>query len=140
MTSYYVILFNYLCVNGKLKMCTISAIIENLTEFRPEVSNDAVKQGLLLWLLRRLKLKLPFDANKLYASEMLSILLQDNDTNRQTLGELDGIDALLQQLAVSCNNFFSSLFLIFRSKIILLLQCSFSFINAMILTLQKNRK
>lgn len=75
------------------------AIIENLTEFRPEVSNDAVKQGLLLWLLRRLKLKLPFDANKLYASEMLSILLQDNDTNRQTLGELDGIDALLQQLA-----------------------------------------
>lgn len=75
------------------------AIIENLTEFRPEVCGDAAKQGLLHWLLRRLKLKIPFDANKLYASEILSILLQDNDTNRLALGELDGIDTLLQQLA-----------------------------------------
>lgn len=79
---------------------SILAIIENLTEFRPEVCGDAAKQGLLHWLLRRLKLKIPFDANKLYASEILSILLQDNDTNRLALGELDGIDTLLQQLAV----------------------------------------
>lgn len=77
------------------------AIIENLTEFRPEVCSDAAKQGLMQWLLRRLRLKAPFDANKLYTSEILSILLQDNDSNRLLLGELDGIDTLLQQLAVS---------------------------------------
>ena len=35
----------------------------------------------------------------------MSILLQNHDENRQMLGELDGIDILLQQLAVS----FSSL-------------------------------
>ncbi|KAK9736765.1 Catenin-beta-like, Arm-motif containing nuclear [Popillia japonica] len=75
------------------------AIIENLTELRTEICNESVKQGLLQWLLRRLKVKSPFDANKLYASELLSILLQDNNQNRIALGELDGIDTLLQQLA-----------------------------------------
>lgn len=60
---------------------------------------DAGKQGLLQWLLRRLKAKLPFDANKLYASELLSILLQQSSENNLLLGDLDGIDVLLQQLA-----------------------------------------
>lgn len=75
------------------------SIVENLTELRPEICNEANKQGLLQWLLRRLKVKAPFDANKLYASELLSILLQDNKSNRLALGEMDGIDTLLQQLA-----------------------------------------
>ncbi|EMP25047.1 Beta-catenin-like protein 1 [Chelonia mydas] len=44
--------------------------------------------------------KMPFDANKLYCSEVLAILLQNNDDNRELLGELDGIDVLLQQLSV----------------------------------------
>lgn len=52
------------------------------------------------WLLRRIKTKTPFDANKLYASELLSILLQHTPENRLLLGDLDGIDVLLQQLAV----------------------------------------
>lgn len=75
------------------------AIIENLTELRPKICNDATKQGLLQWILRRIKMKTPFDANKLYASEILSILLQDNQGNKSALGEMDGIDTLLQQLA-----------------------------------------
>ncbi|KDR11648.1 beta-catenin-like protein 1 [Zootermopsis nevadensis] len=75
------------------------AIFENLAEFRPDLCGDAAKQGLLQWLLRRLRVKLPFDANKLYASEILSILLQDTPDNRQMLGDLDGIDVILQQLA-----------------------------------------
>ncbi|XP_049801123.1 beta-catenin-like protein 1 [Schistocerca nitens] len=75
------------------------AIFENITEFRPEVCADAAKQGLMQWLLRRLRVKAPFDGNKLYASEMLSILLQDTPENRQLLGDLEGIDVLLQQLA-----------------------------------------
>lgn len=44
-------------------------------------------------------MKAPFDANKLYASELLSVILQNNDANRTALGELDGMDVLLQQLA-----------------------------------------
>ncbi|CAG5107037.1 Similar to Ctnnbl1: Beta-catenin-like protein 1 (Mus musculus) [Cotesia congregata] len=75
------------------------AIFENLLEFRPELCVDAGKQGLLQWLLRRLKAKLPFDVNKLYASEILSILLQNSSENKLLLGDLDGIDVLLQQLA-----------------------------------------
>ncbi|XP_061197416.1 beta-catenin-like protein 1 [Saccostrea echinata] len=75
------------------------AIIENLLEYRPEMSADAAQQGLMQWLLRRIKAKMPFDANKLYASEILAILLQNSDDNRLLLGELDGIDVLLQQLA-----------------------------------------
>lgn len=62
------------------------------------VNKDYIS-GLLSWLLKRLRLKVPFDQNKLYASEMLSIILQDNEKNRALLGELDGIDTLLQQLA-----------------------------------------
>lgn len=45
-------------------------------------------------------MKIPFDANKLYTTEILSILLQNTPDNRKLLGELDGIDVLLQQLAV----------------------------------------
>ncbi|XP_015516996.1 beta-catenin-like protein 1 [Neodiprion pinetum] len=75
------------------------AIFENLLEFRPDLCVDAGKQGLLQWLLRRIKVKAPFDGNKLYASELLSILVQQTPENRLLLGDLDGIDALLQQLA-----------------------------------------
>lgn len=75
------------------------AIIENLTDYKPDLTNDS--QLLITWILKRFKAKLPFDGNKLYVSEILSILLQNNDENRKILGELDGIDTLLQQLAVS---------------------------------------
>ncbi|XP_076469912.1 beta-catenin-like protein 1 [Babylonia areolata] len=75
------------------------AIIENITEFRTEISSEAAQQGLLVWLLKRVKMKLPFDANKLYASEIMAILLQNSDEVRQLLGEQEGIDVLLQQLA-----------------------------------------
>lgn len=74
-------------------------IVENLTEFKPDISADACQQGLLQWILKRLKAKMPFDANKLYCSEILSILLQNQDDNRKLLGELEGVDVLLQQLA-----------------------------------------
>ncbi|KAM6339644.1 beta-catenin-like protein 1 isoform 3-T3 [Alca torda] len=77
-----------------------SAIVENMAEFRPEMCTEAAQQGLMQWLLKRLKAKMPFDANKLYCSEVLAILLQNNDDNRELLGELDGIDVLLQQLSV----------------------------------------
>lgn len=74
-------------------------IIENITEFRPELCVEVAKQGFIQWILKRLKMKVPFDGNKLYATEILSILLQSTPENRKFLGELDGIDVLLQQLA-----------------------------------------
>ncbi|XP_072773079.1 beta-catenin-like protein 1 isoform X3 [Taeniopygia guttata] len=66
----------------------------------PGLYHLLAQQGLMQWLLKRLKAKMPFDANKLYCSEVLAILLQNNDDNRELLGELDGIDVLLQQLSV----------------------------------------
>jgi beta-catenin-like protein 1 len=79
--------------------------MEHLIEFRgDEVSEDAVSQGLMAWILKRLKGSKGapvFDPTKLYCAEILSILLQSSDKNRKSLGEMDGIDILLQQLAVS---------------------------------------
>lgn len=76
------------------------SIFENLTEICPEVCKEAAAQGLMQWILKRLKQKMPFDSNRLYCSEILSILVQDTNENRLLLGTLDGIDVLLQQLAV----------------------------------------
>lgn len=76
------------------------SIIENLTEMRSEMCREVAEQGLLAWLLKRLKQKTPFDPNKLYCSEILSILLQIDNENRLMLGSIEGIDVLLQQLAI----------------------------------------
>ncbi|XP_066527913.1 beta-catenin-like protein 1 [Hoplias malabaricus] len=76
------------------------AIVENMAEFRPGLCSEAAQQGLMQWLLKRIKAKMPFDANKLYCSEILAILLQNNDNTRELLGDMDGIDVLLQQLSV----------------------------------------
>ena len=76
------------------------AVIENILEIKPESGPVIGQQGLLGWLLKRLKMKQPlFDANKLYSAEILSILLQGSDEVRQRMGEMDGIDVILQQLA-----------------------------------------
>ena len=75
------------------------AVIENMCEFKnAEVCAAAGEQGLLQWLLKRLRVR-QYDANKLYASEILAILLQGNEVNQRLLGEKDGIDILLQALA-----------------------------------------
>ena len=75
------------------------AIIENMCEFKSEeVGVAAGEQGLMVWLLKRLRVR-QYDSNKLYASEILAILLQGSETNQRLLGEKDGIDNLLQALA-----------------------------------------
>jgi beta-catenin-like protein 1 len=61
------------------------AVVENIVEFRPAVCKDAASAGLMAWLVKKLKVKVPFDANKLYASEILSILLQNEPENRSVL-------------------------------------------------------
>lgn len=75
------------------------AIIENLTEIQNKpVTTAAGEQGLLNWLLKRVRVR-QYDPNKLYSSEILAILLQDHTPNQTLLGEQEGIDILLQSLA-----------------------------------------
>jgi len=75
------------------------SIVENIVELKPEVCKDVASAGFMSWLIKKLKVKVPFDDNKLYASEILSILLQNEPQNRLMFGEQDAIDSLLQQLA-----------------------------------------
>ena len=75
------------------------AIVENMTELRSgEIAKVAGEQGLLQWLLKRISVR-QFDANKLYCSEILAILLQTCEENRSLLGDLNGVDVLLQSLS-----------------------------------------
>lgn len=77
----------------------VLAIVENMTEFKnSEVCLAAGEHELLTWLLKRLRVR-QYDTNKLYAVEILAIILQGNETNQRLLGEKDGIDNLLQALA-----------------------------------------
>ncbi|CAB5394876.1 unnamed protein product [Rhizophagus irregularis] len=73
-------------------------IIENLTSFDPAISERIVRDtNLLQWMLNRIRVKV-FDSNKQYCSELLAILLQNSRVNRLKLGELGGVDVLLQVL------------------------------------------
>ena len=74
------------------------AIVENLVELKPEICKDVAEAGFMNWLVKKLKVKVQFDENKLYASEILSILLQTEPDNRKMFGELNAIDNLLQQV------------------------------------------
>uniref|UniRef100_A0A8C5G530 Beta-catenin-like protein 1 n=1 Tax=Gouania willdenowi TaxID=441366 RepID=A0A8C5G530_GOUWI len=83
------------------------AIIENMAEFKPGLCTEAAQQGLMQWLLKRIKVRLfyrmfillslvfPRNENMKYFFPTFSFF----DT-RELLGEMDGIDVLLQQLSV----------------------------------------
>ncbi|OBZ88806.1 Beta-catenin-like protein 1, partial [Choanephora cucurbitarum] len=78
----------------------IMGIFESLVSLDTQYAEHiALKANVLPWLLKRIQTK-QFDANVGYASEILSILLQDNRDIRLKVGELDGIDILLRALSV----------------------------------------
>lgn len=77
----------------------VLGITENLVELEPELAEQAFSQKMMSWLLTRLKVR-TFDPNKLYCSEVLAILLQSSEKNRVSLGLIEGIDTLLQALAL----------------------------------------
>ena len=55
------------------------AIVENLIEFRPEVCKEAAEAGLMTWLIsKRLKVRMTFDDNKLYCSEILRYEIRES--------------------------------------------------------------
>ncbi|KAI7879344.1 DUF1716-domain-containing protein [Lichtheimia hyalospora FSU 10163] len=77
----------------------ILGILENLLGLDPQLAERiALKTEFLPWLLKRVQTK-GYDSNRGYASEILSILLQDSRDIRLKLGELEGIDILLRALS-----------------------------------------
>ncbi|GJP86334.1 hypothetical protein CLOP_g16368 [Closterium sp. NIES-67] len=75
-------------------------IFENMIEALPSVAEAVCERTRLLrWLLGRIRVK-EFDANKLYASEILAILLQGSSANQKRVGAMNGVDSLLQAAAI----------------------------------------
>lgn len=85
-------------------------IVENLTDYDPKLTKDV--KPLLLWILKKLRTKPVYYPNKLYASEILSILLQNNEENKTLLGTVSGIDVLLKVISVSLLFYFFDVTLI----------------------------
>ncbi|KAI9100186.1 hypothetical protein K1719_024404 [Acacia pycnantha] len=76
------------------------ATIENLIEVKPAVAELVCeKTKLLKWLLGKIKVR-EFDGNKQYASEILAILLQNSTANQKRLGQMNGVDVMLQAVAM----------------------------------------
>ena len=76
------------------------ATIENLIEVKPAVAEMACERTKLMrWLLGKVKVR-EFDGNKQYASEILAILLQNSAANQRRLGQMNGVDVVLQAVAM----------------------------------------
>ncbi|OAY83833.1 Beta-catenin-like protein 1 [Ananas comosus] len=76
------------------------ANVENMIEVNPAVADLVCERTKLLrWLLGRIKVR-EFDANKQYASEILAILLQNSAANQKRLGQMNGVDGILQAVAM----------------------------------------
>lgn len=76
------------------------ATIENMIEVKPAVAELVCERTKLLrWLLGRIKIR-EFDGNKQYASEILAILLQNSTANQKRLGQMNGVDGVLQAVAM----------------------------------------
>ena len=59
------------------------------------------KTTILPWLIKRIEAK-THDGNRVYAAEILSILL-DNRPNRLAFGKVNGVESALTVLSVSAN-------------------------------------
>nr|XP_043608435.1 beta-catenin-like protein 1 [Erigeron canadensis] len=74
--------------------------IENLIEVKPAVAELVCeKTKLLRWIVGKIKVR-EFDSNKQYASEILAILLQTSVANQKRLGQMNGVDVILQAVAM----------------------------------------
>jgi beta-catenin-like protein 1 len=77
-------------------------VFENLVEISPVLRDRllAPAAGLLAWLLRRVTAPGGcIDANRVYAAELLAVLLAGGDAAARRLGEAGGVDALLRAIA-----------------------------------------
>ncbi|KAK9733001.1 hypothetical protein RND81_04G037400 [Saponaria officinalis] len=79
---------------------TTLGTIENLIEVKPGVAEIVCeKTKLMRWLLGKIKVR-EFDGNKQYASEILAILLQNSVANQKRLGQMNGVDVVLQAISM----------------------------------------
>lgn len=70
-----------MCVYIFVSVCVfLVGITENILELAPDSCAEVAQQNLMQWLLKKLKPKVQFTPNKLYASEILAILLQSTDS------------------------------------------------------------
>ncbi|KAL5983171.1 hypothetical protein ACLOJK_017254 [Asimina triloba] len=75
------------------------ATIENMIEVKPAAAELVCERTKLLrWLLGKIKVR-EFDSNKQYASEILAILLQNSTANQKRVGQMNGVDVVLQAVA-----------------------------------------
>ncbi|CAE7359835.1 Ctnnbl1 [Symbiodinium sp. CCMP2592] len=77
------------------------SMIENLADSMPQ---DTCKQFLeipnfLPWLIKRVRAQGAMDYNKVYASEILGIVLQNSEPARESMVKLEGVDKLLRGIA-----------------------------------------
>jgi beta-catenin-like protein 1 len=83
----------------KLGVYGVLGIFENFMEVDSNVSTLlGAKTELLAWLLKRIQVK-EFDEIKQYASETLSILLQNSLENQKKIGKSNGIEVMLTVIA-----------------------------------------
>lgn len=74
--------------------------IENMIEVKPNVAELVCERTKLLrWIIGKIKVR-EFDVNKQYASEILAILLQTSVANQKRLGGMNGVDVVLQAVAM----------------------------------------
>jgi beta-catenin-like protein 1 len=84
---------------------SILGVFENLLSFLPPLAVQIVQNTTLLpWLLKRVQAK-EYDSNKQYASEVLSILLQGGREVVMRVWEADGVDGLINVMAVGASAF-----------------------------------
>uniref|UniRef100_M4DY22 Beta-catenin-like protein 1 N-terminal domain-containing protein n=1 Tax=Brassica campestris TaxID=3711 RepID=M4DY22_BRACM len=75
-------------------------VIENLVEVKPAVAEMVCERTKLLrWLVVKIKVR-DFEGIKQYASEILAILLQNSTANQKRLGQMNGVDAVLEGVAM----------------------------------------
>lgn len=76
------------------------SVLENLLSQPANTNTIGSEEKLLSWLLARIqRTEKPTSQNKLYASEILSILTQSSNPNRLRVIDANGIEILLTQLA-----------------------------------------
>ncbi|KAF7726248.1 hypothetical protein EC973_008958 [Apophysomyces ossiformis] len=77
----------------------ILGIVENLLALEPKLAEKiALETETMKWIVNRVQAK-GFDSNRAYATEILSILLQESQDIRLKLAEIGGVDMLLRVLS-----------------------------------------
>ncbi|KAI0984360.1 hypothetical protein GJ496_004805 [Pomphorhynchus laevis] len=79
----------------------ILAAIENICDLNPSlIETTAIEHNLMEWILKRINAKRPYDENKLYACEILSICVQESDRVKLYIANnLNAIEIILQELS-----------------------------------------